>query len=80
MDMEKLSQFTTLTGIVLLDDTPVLISREKFVEFSALVVAACAQVQMKRSCQRHGYDKYEDAEAIVDNFGVDTNLLNMRLQ
>ena len=39
-------------------------------KFAELIVKECADIQMKRSCERHGYDKYEDAKEIKEHFGV----------
>lgn len=39
--------------------------------FAELIVKECADIQMKRSCERHGYDKYEDAKEIKEHFGVE---------
>lgn len=41
-------------------------------ELVAFVALACAKVQWERSCRRHGYDKYEDGEAIAQRFGLTT--------
>ena len=43
-------------------------SEEKFAE---LIVLECSEIQNKRSCERHGYDKHEDARAIKQHFGVE---------
>ena len=39
--------------------------------FAELIVRECADIQMKRSCERHGYDKYEDAKEIKEHFGIE---------
>ena len=39
-------------------------------KLAELIVRECADIQMKRSCERHGYDKYEDAKEIKEHFGV----------
>jgi len=44
---------------------------ERHQKFAELIVRECAGVQMKRSCERHGYDKHEDAQAIKQHFGVE---------
>ena len=40
-------------------------------KFAELIVRECARIQLARSFERHGYDKYEDASAILQHFGVD---------
>ena len=45
--------------------------REYDKKFAELIVRECADIQMKRSCERHGYDKYEDAKEIKQHFGVE---------
>ena len=42
-------------------------------KFAELIIKECAELQEKRSCERHGYDKYQDAQNILDHFGVDLN-------
>lgn len=63
MKLEKLSQFAIELGINQIP-TPQLM------ELASLLVRACAQVQHERSCQRHGYDKYEDGQAILEHFDL----------
>ena len=50
------------------EDSPITKNIEKFAE---LIVLECSEIQNKRSCERHGYDKHEDAKAIKQHFGVE---------
>lgn len=54
----------------------IVFSTEQLMRFSALLVEACAKVQTDRSSKRHGYDKYDDGEAIVQYFETRSNATN----
>ncbi len=43
-------------------------TKNELAEFSQQLVESCAQVQAESSTARHGIDKYEDAQAIRENF------------
>ena len=66
MNPETLSKLAIESGIAPND----LFATPHFAELASALVQACAQIQHERSCQRHGYDKYEDAQAILDHFGL----------
>lgn len=44
------------------------VSAEGLERFAKLIIDECAEVQYSRSCERHGYDKYDDGEAIKAHF------------
>ncbi len=59
-------------GLNTLPDGVAAIPQPTLDELVAFVALACAKIQWERSCQRHGYDKYEDGEAIAQHFGLTT--------
>ena len=73
MNADDLSHFSLQMGIEdALQKTTTDVPQQTLADFAALVVRACAQVQFERSCQRQGYDKYHDGEAIAQRFGLTT--------
>ncbi len=73
MTHQDLNHFAHQMGTnTLLPDGMADIPQQTLDALVALVVLACAQTQWERSCQRHGYDKYQDGEAIAQRFGLTT--------
>ena len=71
MDTAMISAFIEKAGVKPLDIAAyghIPLSPEQLIAFSTMLVQECARVQSERSCQRHGYDKYEDSLALLEHF------------
>lgn len=76
MNAEKLSELIFELGLSPVDSAQknqFAVSMNQLEAFADLIVDACAKVQLNRSRLRHGYDKYQDADAIWQHFGLSSN-------